>query len=229
MSTAMNGTKFQNIDLGTGLPTSIPMEVIDVQIGVDDMIGDYARSFVQEAYRVAPLRAQQVELTEEEVTEYCRYLLVKRIETVKGDCKDFRRLKILVMPAFIQYVLTLVGRVVKYDIGITLMPSSTYDTSMTLEQAIMISSKIAAFQDCLVILEDAMPRDIDGNSDVMSTALIAGYVRAMKKVEHPISTYVTAFLGMKLQQETAFQALYRVRYDDVEFIRQALTSQKGLF
>lgn len=83
--------------------------------------------------------------------------------------------------------------------------------------------------DDLQIVQDGMPRSSDGNVDVMSTALIAGYVRSLKRVEHVAATYVTAFLGMKLKEEVAMQTLYRVQYDDIEFIATALTSQRGLY
>jgi len=73
-----------------------------------------------------------------------------------------------------------------------------------------------------------MPRNVEGNSEVMSTALIGMYVRAQHKV-NPLSTYVSAFMGLKLRQEATFQVLYRVKYDDIGFIQMALTRQGVLF
>lgn len=222
-------TTFTNMDLGTGKPISVPMETIEVQVSVSDLVGDYAKAFVKEVWRVNPLRAEQVKLTEEEVLEYCNYLLTKRIEVVNDSCYDFRKLKNLYIPSYVQYVLSMIGRLVARQYGITMMPVMEETSAMTFEEAIIISDKIGAFENDLQIVIDAMPRTIDGNPDVMSTALIAGYVRSLKVLEHPSATYVTAFLDMKLKQETAFQALYRVQYDDIEFIATALTRAKGLY
>ena len=92
-----------------------------------------------------------------------------------------------------------------------------------------ISSKIGAFEDDLQIVKDAMPRSEEGNPDVMSTALIADYVRSINKVQHVASTYVTAFMGLTLRKEAAMQVLYRVQYDDIEFIRSALISERRIY
>jgi hypothetical protein len=110
-----------------------------------------------------------------------------------------------------------------------MIPVVAEESEMTFEEAVEISNKIGAFEDDLQIVYDAMPRSEMGNEDVMSTALIAGYVRSLKVVEHVSSTYVAAFLDMKLKQEVAFQALYRIQYDDLNFIATAFRSAKGLF
>ena len=59
--------------------------------------------------------------------------------------------------------------------------------------------------------------------------MIADYVRSLKAVTHVASTYVTAFLGMRLKEEIAMSALYRIQYDDIEFIATALTTHRGLY
>lgn len=220
---------FETMDLGSVNPTSVPMELIEVGVSVNGLVGDYAKAFVNEAYRVNPGRANQVQLSEEEVLAYCDYLLTKRVEIINNECKDFRQLKSLYIPSFIQYVLSMIGKVVIRDYGLTIMPVVEEKSKMTLKQAYVISEKIGSFENDLQIVQDAMPRDINGNSDVMSTALIAGYVRSLKRVGHPAATYVTAFLNMSLRKETAFQTLYRIQYDDLEFISMALTTQKGLY
>lgn len=109
------------------------------------------------------------------------------------------------------------------------MPVYKNDNVISFDEALVISEKISQFYDDLCIVQDAMPRDNTGNVDVMSTALIAGYMRSINPVTHVAATYVSAFLNMKLRQETAFQALYRVQYDDIGYIVSALSTQKGLY
>lgn len=220
---------FEALDIGTAQPISVPVELVEVEVGVDDLIGRYAKAFVNEAHRVNPLRAEQIALTEDEVEKYCHYLLVQRVKTVQMDCPLFRKLKVMYIPSYVQYALAMIGRVDIREKGLQLVPVADDKDIMTYEEALEVSEKIGSLIDDLQIVQDAMPRDIHGNRDVMSCALCGGYVRSLEKVEHVSATYVAAYLGMKLRQEVAFQALYRVQYDDVEFIASALTTHKGLF
>lgn len=224
----MESTNYEQLDLGTGKPTSVPMEKIDVVMDPDEILGNYAKGFVNEANRVNPLRAEQVGLTEDEVKTYSAFLLQRRIQCVHNECKDYRKLKILRIPSFIQYVLSMVGEVVDRTHGLKFNPVFEGDV-ISLDEAYAISDKIRAFEGDLQIVVDAMPRSVEGNPDVMSCALIAGYVRSTEPVGHPAATYVAAFVNATLQKEAAFQALYRVQYDDVSFIQEALTQAKGLF
>lgn len=220
---------FENLDFHTGEPTAVTMETIVVEIDPTEMVDDYAKAFVREASRVNPLLHNQVQLTEDEMIAYARYLLVKRVECVDGTCSDWRRLKLLYIPVFLQYAMRMVGKVVIRNQGLTIVPKIELDDVMSYEDAVKVSEKVGAYEDCLQIVKDAMPRDIEGDESVMSTALIAGYVRARRRVDHVADTYVSAFLGMKLREEQAFAVLYRVQYDDVEFIRTALTNRHEMF
>lgn len=227
---------FENLDLGFTKPTSIPVETIHVDISVNNLFNDYGSAFVEECYRVNPLKAKQVDLTAEEMWDYIYFLVHQRILSVENKCRDFRKLKTLNIPAWIQYNLRMIGRVELLHKGLIMVPSDqvwieeNHVELITFDQAFEISMKIASFiSDGLQIVHDAMPRSEFGDKDVMTSALIAGVVRSIDTVEHPVSTYVTAFMGMKVREEAAFKALYRIEYDDYEFIRQALTRQRGLF
>lgn len=217
------------MDLGSGKPTSVPMEKVYVTINPDVLIGNYGEAFVHEGYRTNPLRAEQVGLTAQEVTDYITYLLTQRVKMVNLNCPDYRKLKSLYIPSYVQYTLTTVGRTYLRKFGLEFLPVMSEESKMTFEQAAAISDKIGAFIDDLQIVRDGMPRDIEGDVDVMSTAIVADYVRGIYEVTHISSTYVSAFLGLKLRQEADFAALYRIQYDDLEFIQSALTTQKGLF
>lgn len=229
VNSMQNFASFESLDLGTTKPTSIPQEIVHVVLSTENLTGPYGKAFVQEAYRVNPLRAEQVKLTAEEVQSYANYLMTKRVDYVHDECNDFRKLKLLYIPSWIQYCLTMVGQLTKRDVGLKVLPEMENRSDMTYEEALEISNKIGAFEDDLQIVKDAMPRSMDGNEDVMSTALVADYVRALKPVQHVAATYVTAFLGMKLREEVAFQALYRVQYDDIGYVASVLTAQKGIF
>jgi len=215
--------QFRSLDFGTKESSSFPMERVEVQISAENLLGEYARAFVAHVRSEAPLRAKEVKLSQEEMTKYCEFLLQRRVEFVNGTIADLRRLKILAIPPFIQFCLENIGIVRKTEVGLLMVPVYQAEV-ITLEQAMVISDKIAAFEGDITVLFDAMPRSHEGNSEVMSTALIADYVRAQEKVS-PISSYVTAFLGLKLVQENVYACLYRIKYDDIEFIRSALPTR----
>jgi len=219
---------FQNVDFGVTKPTARTNDIVEVEITPNNVLGNFARAFITEAERRNPLTFDRVKLTEEEVEDYVHYLMTKRVQSVQQKCTDFRKLKILWIPSFVQHCLRLVGQVTIYGEGLVLTPIMGKISEMEFEEALLISEKIGAFHQDLQLVQDAMPRDIQGNVDVMSTALIAGYVCARKEV-HVAATYVCAFMGLKLQQEALFQAMYRLQYDDLNYLAAAIMTQKGLF
>lgn len=222
---SMDHRTFENLDF-TGCPTPRRVDEIVVVIHPSQVLGSFAKAFVDEAMRKAPLTFDKVELTIQEVTDYVNFLVSKRIEVVNMQCSDFRKLKTLWIPSYVQYCLRLVGKVDIYKEGLLFVPMM--DTTVSIigvAEAQEISDKISAFRDDLQMHFDAMPRETSGDEDVMSTALIADYVCARKDV-HPASTYVSAFMGFKLQQEAAFSVMYRKRYDDISYIAAALASHK---
>lgn len=224
----LQASQFTNV-IGVEEPVAVKMETIHVYISAENLFGDYATAFFREANRINSALVEREELTIEEITQYVRFLFDQRIKCVHGQCTLYRQLKMLYIPAWIQHCISMIGRVVMRDIGLTLVPESDFEDIITFEEALAISNKISAFQDCMCILRDAMPRSEAGNVDVMSSALVADYVRSIKKVSHVALTYVTAFTGLKLREEAAMTPLYRMQYDDIEFIRSALLTQKGLF
>lgn len=194
-----------------------------------EMFEDYSRSFLNEAMRKNPLLAERVELSIDELNEYIKYLIVQRVKCVEGTCTDYRKLKALAIPVWIQYNLAMIGEVIIRNKGIKLIPKLGFNSDMKFEEALVVSQKIEMFIDDLQIVLDAMPRDNQGDHDVMMTSLIAGYMRSIEEVGHPISTYVSAFLGFKLREEAAFKVLYRVQYDDIAYIASVLTYRREIF
>lgn len=223
-----NMKTFEDLDLGSQHPITVPMATVEVEVNPEVLVDDYAIAFCREAYRVNPNRANQVNLSEQEVKDYFRFILMNRILYVQDRCQIWRKMKRLPIPVFLQYAIRQIGQVVVREQGITLTPVANFEV-ITLEEAFVIGDKISAFENDLQIVFDAFPRDFTGNESVMGTALIAGYVRSIRKVDHVSDTYITAFLGMKLREEQAFQVIYRQQYDDLEFIYTALTNDRRIF
>lgn len=226
----MENTKgnFQGLDFGTGSPSPVKMEVVYVQVRVDTLFKDYVHAFIAEAHRRMPLTAElDGALTEEELLAYAEFLLTQRIKTIEMSCSLWRKLKVLWIPSFIQYVLSTVGEVILRQYGLKFLPKLEQPSAMTFDEAAVISDKISAFEEKLQMVRDAMPRGIEGDVDVMTCAIIDGYIRTREMVSHPSATYVAAFLNATLEKELAFKSLYRIQYDDLEFIRSAMIAGSG--
>lgn len=220
---------FSNIDLGSPKPISVRMETVQVEIPSESLLGDFAHAFVTEGYRKNPLLAEQVQLTEEEMDKYVHYLIYQRVLQVNDQCVNYRKNKNLYIPAFIQHLIAQVGVVIVRDLGLKFMPVMECADVITFDEALVISDKVGAFERDLAIVIDGFPRSVEGDIDLMSSAVIADYVRTIKPVSHVMSTYLAAFLNLKLREESVFKVLYRVQYDDVDFIKSALLGRKELF
>lgn len=234
---SLRADKF-NFDFGTK-PTTDQLEEIKVEIHPDLMIGDFGIAYAKELMRRNPVKFEAWVISREseeldhlsavakELTEYFTGLIQIRVDSVVSSVPKWREAKKLYIPTWIQFTLTQIGEVVDTVRGLRFTPamSETYD----INNLLVTSDKLRAFiVDGVSMHLDAFPRDREGDKDLMGMAIIDGYVRSMSELPHPIYSYVSAFLGAKLESEAAFKMLYRVRYDDVEFIRSMLMHEEAL-
>lgn len=222
----LNGT-FESINFDTK-PTTVQTETVEVTIDLGLMVNDYAKAYAAELQRRNPVRFDATGITVEDLESYFKGLIAMRVASVRGKFPEWRDAKALYIPAWIEFTMTSIGEVYDTDRGLRIIPSCTekYDLNAMMD----ISNKLRVFKaDGVVLLRDAFPRTADGDSDTMSMAIINDYVCAMDKTAHPIASYVAAYLGFKIKEEAAFKMLYRVRYDDVEYIRTMLMSEEKLF
>lgn len=222
-----NGEPFANLNFGTK-PTSAALEEICVEIDPNMMLNDYAKAYVNEFHRRNPARAAAVNVTEQELQMYFTGLLLIRIETVNGNCKHWREAKQLLIPSWIEFTLSQIGEVVDVDRGLRILP--TMQGHYDIEALLTVSEKLRYFTaDGICLHRDAFPRDKAGDEETMTMAIIGQYVYSQSKDSHPIASYVASFLGFKLLEETTFKMLYRVRYDDIKFIRSMLLREESIF
>lgn len=225
-------SNFSNLDLGSNPPIPSDTVKIEVQVSNAEVSHAYAEAFLREAERRDPDMFRVVDLTLDELKAYFDFLLSMRIKVIQNDCPEFRKLKVLWIPSFFQYVLSMIGIVKIRQFGLTITPVREEvkgQTLIPLGEAFKISNKLSSFADKMLMMEDAMPREMYGNDDVMSCVLLAGYVKATKELQHPAATYVSAFVNMTLKKEAAFKVLYMVQYDDIDFITMALSSERSIY
>lgn len=203
-------------------PTPVKQETITVVLNPELMVDDFAKAVVREAQRKAPLVFKDEPLNDEEVVKLCRAVLKMRVDSANDETVEWRKMKLINIPDFLQHSIAMVGKVVIKESGIQLVPSMDYEYEI--DDIIAISNKLEAYSDYIHMQKDAFPRSNEGNIDVMSTALINDYVRGLRTATHPADTYVAAFLGFKLKEETTFQILYRINYDDIGYVSSSINS-----
>jgi hypothetical protein len=210
-------------------PSATEMEDVVITINPSDFLDGYSKAFVFEAQRVNPLMFEAHPITEEEVSAYSTFLINERIKSVHHQCPNWKNLKLLWIPDWIQYVISLIGIFSNYDYGLKFIPVMDEGVSViTIQEALEISEKIAKYQSSIGMHRDAMPRGDEGDEDVMSCALISNRVKATKRLAHPESSYVAAFAGLTLRKEATMNILYRVSYDDLNYIRSDLLSNSKI-
>lgn len=214
-------SRFNSLDYGTK-PSTVKQEVVKVNVN-PKMVEKYAEAYVREAARCNPVAFEDVALSIEELFNYFKFLLKCRIECLQPEgCRLWRQLKACWIPDFFQFSLSMIGLYIDEAHGLKFVP--VYEEEIESIDYLSISEKIRFFTNHgLSATKDAMPRNEMGDPDVMGFVIIDNFTYGRKDTANPITSYVAAFLGLKLVEETTFKMLYRVRYDDVDFICDMLT------
>jgi hypothetical protein len=207
---------------------------VEVTVDPSIIMPEYAKAYVERMYRRNFDKATRVNLTADELTKYFTYLVTKRIQCVYNKCNDFRQLKLLYIPVYVQFALSLIGIAWDREQGIKFQPTLANVNDLdhanvgTYAEMLEISDRLASFESEISLVRDAMPRDPQGDLNFMSTALIGDYVVSQRKLDHVAVTYITTFLNMRLKQETDLAILYRREYGNRSLIAQAIVHEDKL-
>lgn len=217
-----------NLDFGTKV-SHPKLETIEVTINPDFILKDFALAYRNELHRRNPVRFEAIGLTEDELKKYFTGLLAIRVQSLSAEgCKDWRKAKALFIPSWVEFSLSMIGEVVDSKRGLKFTPVMQ-DCDYDLSEMLGTSDKLQSFiADGVVLHRDAFPRSSEGDYETMSMAIIDGYVQSIDDKSHPIASYIAAFLGFTLKKETDFKMLYRIRYDDVEYIRTMLLAEETI-
>lgn len=227
-------TDFLNLNFGTTVTTA-EYQTIDIVVDPHFMMDDYAIGLAHDLERRNPMRYKTVtdQFTkegldfEDVIKKYVSDLAKLRVQMIKRTCKVFREAKLLAIPPYIQFALSQIGKVYDPDHGKMFVPCMDEDNlDLEIGQMYKVTEVLRTFEsDGVVVFYDAFPRDQFGDRETMSFAIIDGFVRNPEKYDHPAKSYIAVFLGMKLRQESELKALYSVRYDNVDFVKNALLTE----
>lgn len=224
-----NGKAAYNLDYGTKVST-VNQETISVSIDPTLVVNRYASATIVEMQRLNPIKFDTMKITEDELMKYFTLLLNLRIRQVNNLSVPWREMKQLWMPAWIQFALEGIGEVILNDQGLRFVPVEIESCDSTISEAMYkVSDILRAFQrDGLAVVDNGFSTSRSGDPDTMTLCILDGYVKGIKAV-HPVKTYVATFLGQKLLEEDAFRVLYRIRYDDVNFVASSLIRDRKLY
>lgn len=219
----METKNYAELDWGTKSAAPIRTERVEVKVSVDRLTNDYAKAIVRHVSIEAEKVQAEVNLTEDEVIAYLAFLLTMRCAQIAGTCTIWGKLKNLWIPSYFQWILSCVGEYRDRQYAIDVVPVMEEPSTMTLEQAFVISNKLGEFEHVLHLVRAAMPTGTNGDQTVMSCVIIDNTIRSLRRDVHPALTYVAAFANMQLRKETAFAALYRTQYDDLDTIAMQMS------
>lgn len=232
---------FEAAKLSDTKPVAAPMITIEVEISLAVLVGQYVKAFVRKTRNANSYLAEQHPINAQDLKRYIAFLVKTRIDIVsEAFTMPIHKLSPLWIPVYVQWALSNIGRCVIRERGITLVPvfsekqvSESGDSEvikpMTYAEAIQFSTEtLDLWSSEIAMVQKAMPKDIGGDVDVMSCALIENKVRGLHSGIIPARTYVSAFLGMKIRKENAFGVLYRTEYADIAFLEEVFGSLESL-
>lgn len=207
-----------------------PSEFTNVEVKIDptDLLQDFSSAFYYELFRTQDRLVDKVEITSEELNDYFLGILYLRILDVEKNNKFKKFESQILMPAWISFAISQIGEVIDTDYGFKFVPTMDFD-KLDIDALMKTASKLKYFQDAGVeLLSRAFPRTTDGDPNFMTLAVIKGEVRSYHKDNDPLSIYLSAFLDSTIKEQNTLSSLYRISYQDVDYVGQVLKTTGGL-
>jgi hypothetical protein len=211
----------QNLELSAAIPVSLThISVKYTGEGLEDSLLNFASGVVNEIERNSPNLAEREEFDKNQLAEYFKWLIKKRVDAVNDQLQKPRNYKLVWIPVFIETMLSSIGHYYDRDRGIDYMPVADVHVSISDDEAFAISKKLATAERAIHLIQ-GMPLDPEGDRDVMMCAIIADVVQSASVVP-PVKALIAAWLGQAIDQK--YELLYRYQYDKVEYLLAALDS-----
>lgn len=233
-------SRFEKLNFGT-VVSSTNHETVEVEIDPNEIMKDYGEAVVHDLERRNPLKFQSTvkqfqnsglfkidgEAEDAFIDYFNQYMtdLVRiRIQSINRNCKIWRIAKTLAVPPYVQWAISQIGETYDMIHGRKFIPVfSNNELALSVDQLLKITEYLKSFElDGVVMIYNGFKSDPAGDSETMAYAIIDGYIKSPDHYSNPAKSYIAAFLGMKLRQESTFRALYSVSYDSVDLIKYQL-------
>jgi len=170
-----------------------------------------------------PLQLQATGLTADEIHAFNKFIIAQRVLCLESKCKmwnDLKKLSVLLLP---EAAMDGIGQYLDRNRGYHHFVSleEKFETpGYSIKDARETSLRLSYFEDILALRKDAMPRQVDGVPEVMSSAIFANRVKSIFEHKNEDAEFITVFLGMTADHEDHFRALC----DDLDYIEGGLRS-----
>lgn len=178
----------------------VSYEVVDVSINLNDGL----LSFLEEYYNAIVQRLNQqgatvVPITPEELRRYVVTLIYSRVRYVRNEPGvPVHYSQRVMVPSFISFVLSGLGRVEIPELGVELVPAYTppREDLMTLDEAVGFSNRLRPMSSLGFEFASGYARDRVGALDLMVMQFIEGTVVSHTDKGHPAYAVAAYFLGL---------------------------------
>jgi len=176
----------------------VDFQRVDVAINLNEGL----LVFIQQYYDAISLRLNQtsagpVPFGMEDLTRYIRTLVQSRVQYARGERNAVLHYSDrVVVPAFISFVLSGLGRVSLPDLGIELYPAYFGDDLMTKEEAIIFSTRLMPFSSLGFEFAEGYARDKTGALDLMVLQMVESQILSHTDKGHPAYAVAAYFLGL---------------------------------
>jgi hypothetical protein len=176
----------------------VDFQVVDVAINLNEGL----LVWIQQYYEAIELRLNQqganmVPFTMEELTLYVKTLIRSRVAWTRNDPGMILHYsERVVVPSFLSFVLSGLGRVELPELGIELRPAYISDEVMTKEAAIMFSAKLKPLSSLGFEFAEGYSRDKTGAMDLMVLQMVEGQILSHTDKGHPAYAVAAYFLGL---------------------------------
>lgn len=206
------------------------MDQVTVTIHATDMLREFSRAFIVELQRRNDLLVDKLSVSEAELFSYFTGILKLRVDDVNYQNKFRKYESQLLMPAWIQFTISQIGKVLDSEYGLEFTPKMDFD-QLDIDTMVETSRKLRYFRDAgLQLLDRAFPRSVEGDKDFMTMAVFDSDIKSYRSEDpNPLSIYAVGFVGSQLaEKNTNISSLYRKHRQQLGYVEQVFSVNGGM-
>lgn len=225
---------------GAIAPFPVNIETVDVVVfGESSPFHSYINEVVEHLSSVAYGARYNLMPTEEELKNYLFTIVADRVNRTGGQHKLVvirNPRQVINVPAFLNIMIRHIGLVDISEQGVTLKPVLNWDltkrhahttdengnlkepefTLLTEEQMLRVSQRIGHLARHGVVFAEGLPREIDGDFEVMTMEMIGDELRSGDARAHYSKAVIAGFLGLQGYKRAVGESHFRVKYGDIK-------------
>jgi len=202
-----------------------PLKLESLQAKVDlksEVLVEYARELTTSLNLASDVSGGSLHFTEEEMLQYCRTLVVFRVNTVNHDNPKIHWKDRVCVPSFLSLVLNSIGKVSDDTLGLEIKPVVEPEKGdiMSKDDALAFSRRLYAMKTLGFSCADALPRSHEGSWEFMTMVAVDDQIMHHSSDSHP----VYAMLSSVVQLKGLLSVMNpRITYGNTEMFKRMIT------